>query len=154
MIRAYRLVKKKWTDTAFDGQGAKRYGGRWNSKGRACVYLTESIALGLLEVMAHANDYSILQHYAVFELRFDPTDVMRLSEQSLPEDWQVSPAPLSTADIGDQWLDQTGSALLAVPSVIVPQEVNYLLNPAHPRHIKIIDTAEQINFSADSRLLR
>ena len=76
------------------------------------------------------------------------------SEQSLPEDWQVSPAPLSTADIGDQWLDQTGSALLAVPSVIVPQEVNYLLNPAHPRHVKIIDTAEQISFSADSRLLR
>ena len=62
---------------------------------------------------------------------------MRLSEQSLPEDWQVSPTPLSTADIGDQWLDQTGSALLAVPNVIVPQEVNYLLNPAHPQQIAV-----------------
>ena len=154
MTRAYRLVKRKWADTAFDGQGAKRYGGRWNSKGSACVYLTEFISLGLLEVMAHVNDYAILQHYMVFELQFDTADTMQLSEQSLPDDWQAYPAPLSTADIGDQWLSENASAVLAVPSVIVPQESNYLLNPEHKHFKKIIKSAKEVSFSADTRLLR
>lgn len=102
MIKAYRLVKRKWSLTAFDGQGAKRHGGRWNSKGSACVYLMESVALGLLKVMAHANDYAILKHDTVFELQFDSADVMQLSEESLPDDWLAYPAPHSTASIGDE----------------------------------------------------
>lgn len=153
MIQAYRLVKRKWANHAFDGQGAKRYGGRWNSKGRSCVYLTGSVALGLLEVMVHINDYAILQQYMVFELQLDPSDLLRLSERSLPGDWQLYPAPLSTADIGDQWLDANESAVLAVPSVIVPQEYNYLLNPAHTDFSRIVRGAREITFKIDARLL-
>jgi len=154
VIQAYRLVKRKWASHAFDGQGAKRYGGRWNSKGRSCVYLTGSVALGLLEVMVHINDYTILQQYTVFELQFEFSDLYRLSERFLPADWQSYPAPLSTADIGDQWLDKNESAVLAVPSVIVPHEYNYLLNPVHADFDGIIGNAKEIAFRADPRLAR
>ena len=153
MINAYRLVKPKWSENAFDGQGAKRYGGRWNSGGQACVYLTDSISLGLLEIMAHVNDYAILKHYQVFALQFEADDLLRLSEKTLPMDWRVYPAPLSTAEIGDQWLATKASAVLAVPGVIAPHEYNYLLNPAHEKFAQIVDTAKAINFEADARIM-
>ena len=154
MITGYRIVKAKWLDTAFDGQGAKRYGGRWNSKGRSCVYLSSSISLGLLEVMAHINDYSILPHYRVLEVQFESTDLLRLPDDVVPEDWKTDPASLSTAEIGDQWLDSKESAVLAVPGVVVPKEQNYLVNPGHAKFGQIVTSAQEIDYQLDERLIK
>ncbi|MCV6626512.1 MAG: RES family NAD+ phosphorylase, partial [Cellvibrionaceae bacterium] len=95
----------------------------------------------------------LLPSYTLFEVSFEPDDLMQLPSDELPEDWQAYPAPLSTAQIGDQWLQSQASALLAVPSVIVPGEYNYLLNPAHSRFQIITQQARAIDFQMDSRLL-
>ena len=97
-IAAYRLVKRKWLDTVFDGEGARRFGGRWNSRGKSCVYLAGSESLALLEVMVHLDDYSLLQHYALLEVRLPEDQMLRLPESDLPGDWRDEPAPPSTAD--------------------------------------------------------
>ena len=152
MIRAYRLVKRRLLTTAFDGEGARRYGGRWNTKGQPCIYLTSSISLGHLEIMVHLTDYHVLRQYAVLSLDLETKDIMALPDDTLPDDWRGYPAPLSTAAIGDEWLAGRESAILSVPSVIVPTERNYLLNPRHPEFTAIIETAREVAFSFDPRL--
>ncbi|MCE7510404.1 hypothetical protein MA04_04156 [Alcanivorax balearicus MACL04] len=151
-VLAYRLLKKKWRTTAFDGEGARRYGGRWNSRGRPCVYLAGSESLAMLEVMVHLDDYTLLQHYMLLEVPLPEAAIQALPVDRLPKDWREEPAPPSTAEIGDDWLNQADSLALVVPSVVVPRERNYLLNPAHPRFAAIIRQAREIPFQPDARL--
>ena len=152
-IRAYRLVKRKWLDCAFDGEGARLYGGRWNSRGKSCIYLASSVSLAMLEIMAHLNDYSLLRHYALLEVRFPGASLLWLPAEQLPTDWREEPAPPATAEIGDGWLDSGGSLAMAVPSVVVPSETNYLLNPAHSLFEGVVTGAVEIDFQPDGRLL-
>ncbi|HEX7386564.1 MAG TPA: RES domain-containing protein [Castellaniella sp.] len=151
-VAAYRLVKKKWARNAFDGEGAKRYGGRFNSKGRPCVYLAGSESLAILEVMVHLDDYQLLDHYALFRLALPLNSVLQLDGATLPSDWREDPAPADTARLGDDWLSSGASLALAVPSTVVIRETNYLLNPAHPDFERVVSQAEPLSFTADARL--
>ena len=151
-IRAYRLVKRKWRQAAFDGEGARLYGGRWNSKGKACIYLAGSESLAMLEVMVHLDDYQLLTHYALLEVTLQKSSLMSLSADSLPKDWAVEPAPASTAEIGDNWLESQSSLALAVPSAVVPRERNYLINPQHSHFQALVNSATEIAFTPDKRL--
>jgi len=149
---AYRLVKTRWLDDAFTGAGARRYGGRWNSKGKPCIYLAGSISLAMLEVMVHLDDYRLLGKYTVLEVQLPEDAILQLSTDQLPSDWRDEPAPGSTAELGDDWLASMSSMALAVPSVIVPQERNYILNPEHPDFPAVIETAIRVDFEPDQRL--
>lgn len=151
-VRGYRLAKRKWLQSAFDGEGARLFGGRWNSKGKACVYLASAESLAMLEVMVHLDDYRLLEHYALLEVTFPEEALMRLPADSLPADWMEEPAPASTAEIGDGWLDSKSSLALAVPSVVVPRETNYLINPGHPDFQALADSAREVPFTPDKRL--
>lgn len=151
-ITAYRFFQKKWAEAAFGGEGARLYGGRWNSKGKACVYLSSSISLATLEVMVHLQNYKALEHYLMFEVTLQKSQIINLSSSSIPTDWQDDPAPASTANIGDEWLGVLVSPALRVPSSVVPQEHNYLLNPAHQDFKGIIATAIKVNYRPDERL--
>ena len=149
-LKLYRIVKTKWRDKALDGEGAKRYGGRWNSKGRACIYCASTEALAQLEMLVHIQKSDLLSSYTLFELTIKTDQVMQL--EALPDNWQAEPAPVETAYIGDQWLEQTPSVALRVPSTIVTREYNYLLNPEHPEFDKIKKTAVALPVTFDPRL--
>jgi len=151
-VAAYRLLKRKWKDAAFDGEGARLYGGRWNSRGKSAIYLAGSQSLAMLEVMVHLNDYRLLASYVLFEVRLPADHITDLSDDQIPRDWQAQPAPTSTAEIGDAWLDQNAGLALAVPSVIVPREKNYLLNTRHSLFPDVAESAEELEFSPDARL--
>lgn len=151
-VLGYRLVKKKWREVAFNGGGARLYGGRWNSRGMPCIYLAGSESLATLEVMVHLQDYSLLQHYSVLEVKLQESDIKRLSEQDFPDDWTREPAPSSTAEVGDRWLTSRDTLALAVPSVVIPRELNYLLNPGHPGFPDLVASATEIGFRPDGRL--
>lgn len=146
------MVKSKWLDSAFDGIGAKRTGGRWNSKGRLCTYVSSSVSLALLEVMVHLQSYDLLKRYILMEIEFPSDFAMLLSDEDLPLNWREYPAPPETADIGDAWLTDGVSLALSVPSVVVPMERNFLLNPTHIGFAAAVATARAVDFSADSRL--
>ncbi|WP_447956620.1 RES family NAD+ phosphorylase [Vreelandella sp. EE7] len=151
-VQAYRLVKRKYQDTAFDGEGARLYGGRWNSPGNACVYVASSESLALLEIMVHLESYRLLETYALLRLTLPAESILRVGIEDLPDNWQEAPAPAETAELGDGWLASKQSLALALPSVIVPRELNYMLNPAHPLFDQMTTTAEELPFQADSRL--
>lgn len=117
------------------GAGAERTGGRWNSPGRAVVYASSSIALACLETIVHLNAGGLPLNR--FLVRIDvPQDVWRRREQrspdTLPVGWTAIPEGRVSIDAGNAWLDAARSAVLVVPSVIVPEETNVLVNPRHP----------------------
>lgn len=151
-VHAYRLVKRKYQDTAFDGEGARLYGGRWNSPGKACVYVASSESLALLEVMVHLESYRLLDAYALIRLTLPTKSILSVGPDDLPENWQEAPAPAETAELGDGWLASHQSLALALPSTVVPRELNYLLNPEHPLFDQVVATAEPLPFHPDSRL--
>ncbi|PBP63611.1 hypothetical protein CCL19_18780 [Pseudomonas syringae] len=152
MIAVYRLVKRKWLAQAFDGEGAKLYGGRWNSKGNACVYCAGSESLALLEVLVHLNNATVALHYTMLELQIAEEHVLNARPDTLPRDWREEPAPPATASFGDDWLASAQSLALAVPSVIIPRESNYLLNVQHPEFRAVVATAKELEFVVDPRL--
>ena len=146
------MVKKKRAVNAFDGEGARLYGGRWNSKGKPCIYLASTPSLALLEIMVHLDDYSLLASYILFQITIPKILLLELDQGSLPNDWRADPAPLSTAHIGDDWLLEQSSLALSVPSTIMPIENNILLNTEHPEYSKVLKTIKEVDFSPDLRL--
>jgi RES domain-containing protein len=149
-MRAWRIVKKH-AATAFNGEGARLYGGRWNSAGLSLIYTSGTKALAALESLVHLNPPVIFKYLAI-PIEFDKALVERIAPGSLPADWTDEPPPPSTKEIGDTWVKQARSAVLEIPSVIIPGESNYLLNRAHPNFKKIL-IGKPDPFSFDPRLL-
>ncbi len=130
-VSAWRIVKASHASSAFSGDGARRFGGRWNNPGAAPIYVSGSISLAMLEIQVHVELPELLRAYALFEVTFDEKLIKTLALSTLPKSWQETPAPASVKRIGDAWAASGESAILKVPSAIVPTEFNYLLNPAH-----------------------
>src|SRR5580658_1617758 len=140
--------KRKFVGSAFSGEGARRYGGRWNSTGVAVVYTSSAISLAILEWRAHLSQWPAPPS-VIIELEFDASLVW--SPAKLPANWKRWPSPKANAAVGDHWARSGRSAVLKLPSAIVPTEFNYLLNPAHPDFGKISLGRPQV-FKADPRL--
>lgn len=151
-LTAWRIFKKKLARTAFSGTGARLYGGRWNSPGTAVVYLSESKALAALEMLVHLEAADALKHYQVCRVTFDDSLVERVDPATLPKAWRKDPPPRAVQRLGDEWVAAACSAVLQVPSAIVPTERNYLLNPAHP-DMRRITIGPPESFRFDRRLL-
>jgi RES domain-containing protein len=151
MIRAWRIVRLARAAEAFTGEGARQFGGRWNSPGTPVVYTSAYQSLAALETHVHLQPRGSLK-FAVIPVDFDDAMVERIDEELLPAGWRGEPPGAATMTVGDTWAQGARTAVLAVPSVIVPQETNYLLNPLHPAFARI-KVGEPLEFSFDPRLL-
>ena len=149
IITAWRITKKKFQDSAFTGEGAEIAGGRWNSQGTRMVYASSSVSLAVLEILVHLSS-SILPSYILIPFSFDEKLVSELKEGDLPKNWASHP-PVASQRVGDDWVRDQTSLLLKVPSVVVPMESNYLLNPEHPEKEKI-KIGKPIPLPLDERL--
>ncbi len=152
MATCWRIVKSRHASTAFDAEGARLYGGRWNSPGTRMVYTSSTISLAVLEILVHLQETSLLSSYSLISASFDDAFVERLDHSVLPDGWRAYPAPSELQRIGDEWVRSQRSAVLEVPSVIVERESNYLLNPAHPDFSSVV-IGEPEPFTFDVRLL-
>lgn len=117
------------------------------------VYTAESRALAALEMLVHLSSEQVLNHqYSLIPVHFPESMVKRLEELGkVPSDWQAQPAPNSTKEAGDSWLEGRTSCVLSVPSSIISSERNYLLNPEHPDFTKI-EMGKPERFVFDERL--
>ncbi len=147
----WRIVKEKHAATAFSGEGARIFEGRWNSAGVPVVYCSENLALAALEILVHARPVTLVGKYRAFQITFDDSLVTRLEEKKLPKGWDAQPPGAASKVIGDEWVESGRSPILALPSVLVRLERTYLLNPRHRdfRKIQIRDAGE---FALDTRL--
>jgi len=152
VFTSWRIVKAKHAAAAFDGEGARVAGGRWNSPGVAMVYTSQSAALAALELLVHLGRSGILAEYVIFSCDFDDTAVETLKPSALPADWRMYPAPLALQQIGDRWVHELRSAVLNVPSAVVGGESNFLINPRHPDFGRI-EFSDPHPFGFDPRLI-
>ncbi|HEV2379466.1 MAG TPA: RES family NAD+ phosphorylase [Terriglobia bacterium] len=153
MLTAWRIVKRKHARTAFTGEGARLYGGRWNSVGSSMVYTAQSQALAALEMVIHLESSDLLDHYVLFKIGIGESLVTIIAPSELPRNWRVDPPPTKVREIGDSWVTAGTSAVLQVPSAIPPAEHNFLLNPHHPDFPKIL-IGRGAAFRFDPRLAR
>jgi RES domain-containing protein len=147
----YRLSKSAFSKD-LSGKGAEKCGGRWNSKGVAILYTSDSRALCTTEIAVHTPLGNIPTDYEIISIEIpEEIKIKELATTNLPYDWMKFPHSSSTQDIGDSFVRQGIYLVLKVPSVIVQGEFNYLINPNYKDiekiKIKSIDT-----FSFDERL--
>jgi RES domain-containing protein len=149
-MRVWRICNGKWAETAFDGQGAKIYGGRWNSTGMAIVYTSSSLALAALESLVHLGVKKIPINYVAIGADIpENLTIEQVEPDKLMKNWRRDPAPPELATIGDRWVNSSKSAILKVPSAVIDEEWNYLLNPEHSDFSRIIiGQAKPFNFDA------
>jgi len=152
-IHAWRLVREARADEAFSGEGARLYGGRWNPPGMRATYLSETRSLAALEVLVHQAEPFPAGRFLFFEIRFPAQFVTTLTPEDLGADWRAYPARNQTVGVGGKWLSAGSSPVLRVPSVLIPEESNYLLNPGHPR-AREIEIREARLFTFDPRFLK
>ena len=134
-----------------DGEGARLAGGRWNSRGRAAVYTSSRLSLAALELLVHTDVPLVPPDLVAFEIDVpDDLDIESVEVAELPRDWRQPGDPGCRA-IGDRWLAEGRTAVLRVPSAVVPEEWNYIINPGH-RAAKTIDVVRRRKFAFDSRL--
>lgn len=152
MLTVWRLVTARFADSAFSGEGARLYGGRWNRKGVPMVYTAATQSLAMLEMLV--QDEPLRARYVVIPasipsgLRID-----RIVVSELPGDWRSPAGREHLQDLGSDWAKGNSAAVLAVPSAVIPSETNYLLNPSHPSFAKIaIGDAQEL--ITDLRLIR
>ncbi len=133
MITAYRICHRRFAKNAFDGEGARLNGGRWNSPGTRVVYLAGSLSLAQLEMLVHLESDEVLHaRYVVIPVTIPAKHVTALPRDKWPRGWRAASASSATRRIGDEWVASAASLCLQVPSVLVPEESNFLINPAHP----------------------
>jgi RES domain-containing protein len=154
MVTAYRIFKSKHAARWFDGEGAFLFGGRWNSPGTRLLYASPSLSLAALEMLVNLNADGLLSAYAYATLEFENDLIMPVHEfRKLPNDWAASPATGATQAIGDEWAATMLSAILQVPSAVLPVESNFILNVDHPDFSKVsVGTVKVFEF--DPRLQR
>ncbi|MGM0586781.1 MAG: RES family NAD+ phosphorylase [Bacteroidota bacterium] len=148
---AYRISKAKFIED-LSGEGARRYGGRWNIKGTAVLYTSEHQSLAVLETLVHSSINALPTDLKLLTLSIpDHINPITYPPDSLPDNWRSYPAPRSLAELGTQWCKQQSSLVMCVPSVLAPTDDNLLINPSHPAFSQL-KTERITEFTFDDRL--
>jgi len=152
MLAVWRLVTARFAESAFTGEGARLYGGRWNRKGVPLVYTSCTQSLAMLEMLV--QDDPLRARYVMIRATIPRgVKIERVALEILPADWRELAARERLQAIGTAWAKQLSSAVLAVPSAVIPAESIYLLNPLHRAFAKI-EFGEPQTFITDLRLIK
>lgn len=150
MRKVYRISKCAYIDD-LKGTGAAAYPGRWHGKGTFVLYTTASPSLALLESVVHMSRIAVAD-YCMICLSIPEDKILTLSITDLPENWNQNPPPDILREIGERFINSREYLALQLPSAIMPEEFNYLLNPNHP-DFKLVKVIYTRNISIDKRLL-
>ncbi|MBV8369687.1 MAG: RES family NAD+ phosphorylase [Candidatus Eremiobacteraeota bacterium] len=152
-MRLWRLTRAPFAAAAFDGTGAARGGARWNSRGVHVAYGSSSRALAILEVLVHVTRENAPGDYVFIEAEVPDDAIDRLDAAQLPAGWRTEPPPPSLRAVGDEWVRTNRSLALRVPSAVVPEECNVLVNPRHARFAELRIQGSPQPMILDPRLL-
>ncbi len=150
----WRVTRKAHAYQPLSGEGARRFGGRWNHVGTPVVYTSGTLSLAVLEYLVNLPISDLPDDLVSIQVQV-PDELPRtdISIDDLPKDWRTFPAIEELKEIGTEWVRDAKTAMLAVPSVVIPNELNYLINPAHPKagRVKLFSVDP---FALDVRLYR
>ncbi len=154
-MRVWRICRRAHAADPLGGRGGLHASGRWHPRGIRIVYASSTLSLAALELLVHV-DRDLLPSDLV-QIEFDLPDDLpmeRIEGGSLPSNWRRYPAPAALQRIGAGWIEAGKTAVLRVPSAVIPDEDNFLLNPAHPAINKRITPIGRRAFVLDPRLRR
>lgn len=135
----WRIVSERRLSTVLDGGGARLFGGRWNPKGISVVYTSSSLSLAILETLVNIGTGTLPSDLYKVRILIPPDlEVIKVTTDMLPSDWRSYPPPFEMAEIGRSWAVKGATAVISVPSAVVPEERNYILNPRHPDFSSIL----------------
>lgn len=156
MIRVFKITRKKYAGEAFSGKGSLLHGGRWHARGSLVVYTASSEALAALETLVHVEPSTLPDDLVILPADIpDGLKKEKIHRDELPRNWNSYPAQGLLQELGENWLSRKRSAVLCVPSAIIPTANNYLLNPEHAEFARIdIKKSESTPFVFDKRLVR
>jgi RES domain-containing protein len=148
----FRLGKSKYSND-LSGKGAEKSGARWNSKGIAMLYTSQSRALCTAEIAVHTPLGTVPRDYTIITIKIPDDSILEINISKLPSDWKSFPYPNSTQKIGDKFISDGKFLVMKVPSVVVQGEYNFLLNPNHKdfHKVKILSVEP---FTFDERLFK
>lgn len=149
-MHIYRIAPKTFAED-MSGTGARIYGGRWNEKGVACIYASESRSLAMCEFAAHQTMETMPSEIRLITIDCPADSVYSISDESLPKNWRSYPAPFKLKEIGAKLLEQNEYLLVRIPSVIIPEESNLMINPMHPL-MKEVKIHQNLPYDFDQRL--
>lgn len=152
-MRIWRICRRAFARRPLEGRGGLLAPGRWHTARRLVAYASESLALASLEVLVHCDVDLLPADLVAVEVEVPPAlDVHEIRVSALPGSWRRYPGPRRLQEIGDRWLDQAQTAVLRVPSAVVPTESNFLINPIHPafRELRIV---RRFGLALDERLV-
>lgn len=149
MPEVYRITLARHAESALSGEGARRFGGRWNSPGRPAVYAAGSRALAALEILVHARSAALSSEWVLVSVEIP--DPLVAEPYQLPPDWRALPSAPTARRMGDAWLRSGDAPVLRLPSAILPAEPVFLLNPLHPK-TRQLRRGEPEPFHFDPRL--
>lgn len=127
----YRLCR---TSRARDlsGEGPRLFGGRWNHIDTPCIYTAENRSLAILEYSVHIMEDDIPRALSMMSIEIPDNNMLEVPVHRLPGNWHHTPVPPSTQDFGTKMLEKLLNPVIKIPSAIIPEEYNYILNPKHP----------------------
>jgi RES domain-containing protein len=128
----YRIGRTKYADD-LTGEGARLHGGRWNHKLTPCIYTSGSRSLAVLEYTVNVQIDDIPRALSITTIEITESDILELTTGDLPGNWRTSPAGTLAKDFGTNLLKELYYSVIKIPSVIIPDEYNYLLNPLHKK---------------------
>jgi RES domain-containing protein len=149
-MKLYRVGRAKYAHD-ITGEGARLFGGRWNHKLTGCLYTSESRALAVLEYTVNVNIDEIPRALCITTIEVPETSIIELHEKNLPGNWKEVPAPSSTKELGTKLLQEAKALIIKVPSTIIPNEYNFLINPRHPE-IDTVRIEGVVDFVYDVRI--
>ena len=154
MKTVYRLLRKPFSATPFDGEGSFRFGGRWSRPGTRVVYTAEHLSLAMIEYLAHLDADRPPAHLMLASADIpDDVSTLRLTPSRLPAAWRSYPAPDALQAIGDRFAQELEACVLVVPSVLAVTDSNWILNPAHPDFARVqLHPAKPFDY--DPRLIK
>jgi RES domain-containing protein len=149
-MRVWRICREIHAAAPFSGEGARRFGGRWNSRGVPMVYCSSSLALAAIEYFIHLEPGQAPDDLVSISATLPEGEPARtMLPADLPETWWTEDASRRTRELGDEWIHSASSLAVRVPSVPIRSEWNVLVNPIHPRISELkVDSAEAFVFDA------
>jgi len=140
-MELYRITQESYSND-LSGNGSRIFGGRWNSEGQYALYTSASRSLALLETIAHipVKLFRNKKYILVTVFLPDKAPLKFIEEKDLPNNWDALDIQHVTQKVGDNFLEEQKALLLRVPSVLMPEEFNYIINPLHPsmKQVKVI----------------
>lgn len=142
----WRLTRAPFAASPLDGIGPARGGGRWNSRGTRLAYASSTRSLAILEALVHIDRALAPTDYVFVEVHVPDDAIESIDVGALPAGWRAEPPPPGLREIGDLWVRSARSLGLRVPSAVVPEEFNVLVNPAHPRfgEVRVVGTPHAV----------